>query len=89
MLFWKSYCATCSAVLCGLPFGHSFGQVSVNELKGMVKELNKRPDHGHLREDVELLKGSLELFRGKEELLSSQVDALKSEVSYFKACELY
>ena len=60
----------------------------INELKDMVKELNKRPDHGHLREDVELLKGSLELFRGKEELLSSQVDELKSEVSNFKACEL-
>ena len=54
----------------------------------MVKELNKRPDHRHLREDVELLKGSLELLRDKEELLSSEVDALKSEVSHFKACEL-
>ena len=60
----------------------------INELKDMAQELNKRPDHGHLREDVELLKGSLELFRGKKELLSSQVDVLKSEVSHFKACEL-
>ena len=60
----------------------------INELKDVAKELNKRPDHGHLREEVGLLKGSLELFRGKEELLSSQVDTLKSEVSHFKACEL-
>ena len=60
----------------------------INELKDVVKELNKRPGHGHLREEVELFKGSLELFRGKEELLSSQVDTLKSELSHFKACEL-
>ena len=32
----------------------------INELKGMVKEANKRPDYGHLREEVELLKGSLD-----------------------------
>ena len=60
----------------------------IDELKDMVKELNKRPDQGNLREEVELLKGSLELFRSKEELLGFQVDALKFEVSHFKACDV-
>ena len=58
----------------------------INELKDMVKELNKRPDQGNLLEEVELSKGSLELFRSKEELLGFQVDALK--VSDFKACDV-
>ena len=60
----------------------------INELKDMVKELNKRPDQGNLCEEVELLKGPLELFRSKEELLGFQVDPLKSEVSHFKACDV-
>ena len=56
--------------------------------KLMSKELNKRPDYGHYREEAELLKGSLDLFRRKEELLSFQTDTLTDETSHFKACEL-
>ena len=62
--------------------------VQIDGLKDVVKELNQRPDYGHLREEVELLKGYLDLFRHKEELLSFQVDALTAETSHFKACEL-
>ena len=61
--------------------------VQINELKDMVKEVNKRPDYGHLREEVELLKGSLDLCLHREELLSIQVDALTAEASHFKSCE--
>ena len=60
----------------------------INELRDMVKELNKRPNQGNLLEEVELSKGSLELFRSKEELLGFQVEELKFEVSHFKACDV-
>ena len=62
--------------------------VHIKELKDMVKELNKRPDYGNLREEVELLKGSVDLRTHKEEVLSVQVDALTAELSHFKSCEL-
>ena len=61
----------------------------INELQDMVKELNKRPDYGHLREEREILKGSLDLFHRKEELLSCQVEEfVTAEASHLKACEL-
>ena len=62
--------------------------VKINELKDMVKEVNKRPDYGHLREEVELLKGCLDLCLHREELLSIQVDALTAEASHFKSSEM-
>ena len=62
--------------------------MQINELKGMVKEANKRPDYGHLREEVELPKGSLDVYFYKEKLINIQVEALTAEASHFKACEL-
>ena len=60
----------------------------INELKGMVKEANKRPDYGHSPEQVELLKGSLDVCFYKEKLINIQVEALTADASHFKACEL-
>ena len=59
--------------------------VQVNELKGMVKEANKRPDYGYLREEEELLKGSLDVCFHKEKLINIQVEALTADVSHFIA----
>ena len=59
--------------------------VQVNELKRMVKEANKRPDYGYLREEEELLKGSLDVCFHKEKLINIQVEALTADVSHFIA----
>ncbi|KAJ7365296.1 hypothetical protein OS493_005400 [Desmophyllum pertusum] len=56
----------------------------VEELKEMVKELNKRRDYEHLREEVELLNGSLVLCNHREELLKLQVDALEADFKSVK-----
>ena len=62
--------------------------MQIHELKDMVKEANKRPDYGHLREEVELLKGSLDVCFYKEKLINIQVEALTADASHFKASEL-
>ena len=62
---------------------HEHLNVQIDELKGMVKELNQRPDYGHLREEVELLKGYLDLFRHKEELFIGSLTILQAPLQIF------